>query len=103
MKILNNISLITLIGLVLPFGNIWGPFLVSVPKDSPGDRFRRRLVLLEILLTFIFFTIAIVLMAKSMNADFNVSLFVKAMKVFIIESVVIIAIALTAPYLLKTK
>ena len=103
MKIFKNISLITLIGLILPFGNIWGPFLVSVPKDSTGDRFRRRLVMLEILFTFIFFTIAIVLMVKSMNADFNVSLFVKAMKVFIIESVVIIALALAAPYLLKTK
>lgn len=40
-----NMSLLSLLGLFLPFGNLWGPFLCSC-KEEDDRRFRTKLVVL---------------------------------------------------------
>jgi len=103
MKQIRRISLFTLLGLILPLGNIWGPYIVNVPVNSVEAKFRKKLVLFEVVLTVIFFVIATVLMAKSMSADFNMSIFMKALKVFLIEDVIIVAAAFISPLLVRYK
>jgi len=50
-------------------------------------KFRKKLVLFEIVLTVIFFIIATSLMAKSMSADFNTSIFKKALRLCSLKNI----------------
>ena len=52
------IILSTLLGLVLPFGNIWGPFLVRCDDDG-YRKYRRIIVWLELAITIVSFIIGI--------------------------------------------
>ncbi|MCF0235439.1 MAG: hypothetical protein HUK09_01755 [Bacteroidaceae bacterium] len=44
LTVYTKMALSTLLGIVLPFGNFWGPFLVR-PKSERHFRFRKRLML----------------------------------------------------------
>ena len=52
------ILLSTLLGLVLPFGNIWGPFLVRCDIEEQR-KYRRSIVWLELAITIVSFIIGI--------------------------------------------
>lgn len=45
-------ALTTLLGLVLPFGNIWGPFLVTAP-DATARAYRKKLVIAGVVVTLL--------------------------------------------------
>ena len=47
MKPTVKMILLTLLGLILPFGAIWGPFLVKI-KSEQERRFRSRLLIAEV-------------------------------------------------------
>lgn len=47
MKPTVKMILLTLLGLILPFGAIWGPFLVKT-KSEQDRRFRSRLIIAEV-------------------------------------------------------
>ena len=47
MKPTEKMILLTLLGLILPFGAIWGPFLVKI-KSEQERRFRSRLLIAEV-------------------------------------------------------
>ena len=53
-----SVILSTLLGLVLPFGNIWGPFLVRCDKDEQR-KYRRFIVWSESIITFFFYIVVI--------------------------------------------
>lgn len=40
----------TLLGLVLPLGNVWGPFLINAHGDPLLRAYRKKLVILEIII-----------------------------------------------------
>ena len=103
MKQLKRISLFTLLGLILPLGNIWGPLLVNVSRGSKEAIFRDRLICLECMITIICFVISIAILVKSMNSDLNTHLFLKAMYALLIEDIAIILIAVLSPYWIKSK
>ena len=96
MDALKKISLLTLIGIILPFGNIWGPYIARrIPKNSYTSRFRFRLVIFEILLTVSFFLTSIILNVKAVNSGFDVQLIKESMIVLLIHNLVIIITAIT--------
>ena len=91
-----KISLLTLIGIIIPFGNIWGPYLVrKFPKNSYISKFRFRLVIFEILLTVVSFLISVIISVKAFNSGFDVQLIKDSMIVLLIHNLVIIATAIT--------
>lgn len=49
-----KISLLSLLGILLPAGNLWGPYLARVPRKSDAATFRTRLLFVEIVLSIIF-------------------------------------------------
>ncbi len=62
-----KVSLLTLLGLVLPLGNIWGPFLIKVGHDGYAYRLRRRLLLIEVILTVVCFVISIATLVRGFS------------------------------------
>lgn len=100
-----KISLLTLLGVVLPFGHIWGPFLMRVPKESRVRGFRFKLVLFEILLTVIFFAISIIMNIKAINSGCDSQTLSASAAVLMIHCLVIIAtaviLAFVAPRMVK--
>lgn len=62
-----KVSLLTLLGLVLPLGNIWGPFLIKVGHDRYAYRLRRRLLVIEVLLTVVCFVVSIATLVKGFS------------------------------------
>ena len=55
-----KIALLTLLGLILPLGNVWGPFLLSGPMSSDTIRFKKKMVLIEIIVSLISWVIPVV-------------------------------------------
>lgn len=91
-----KISLLTLIGIVIPSGNIWGPYLIrKFPKNSYISKFRFRLFIFELLLTVGFFLASVMLNVKAFNRDFDVQLIKESMIVLLIHNLVIIVTAIT--------
>lgn len=89
-----KISLLTLLGLILPFGNIWGPLLLRIPKNSPSHIFRRKLIIFELILTLGSFTAAIAFNLKGLNADFNPKYFTIGAFILLAQYIAIIATAI---------
>lgn len=66
-----KIVLLTLLGLILPLGNIWGPFLIRIPKSSQSYKFRKKLITFETILTSGSFILAIIFNIKGIASGFN--------------------------------
>lgn len=100
-----KISLLTLLGVVLPFGHIWGPFLVRVPKESRVRGFRFKLALFEILLTVISFAVSIIMNIKAINSGCDSQMLSASAVVLMIHCLLIIAtaviLAFAAPRMVK--
>lgn len=103
MSLSQKISLATLVGLILPFGNIWGPLIIKIPKNSSEVKFRHRLIILETFISFIFFTLSIVLLVKSMLAGYSISLIRIATYILLIHNILILIIAAIAASLYKSN
>lgn len=63
-----KIALLTLLGLILPLGNVWGPFLLSAPVSSDTKRFRKKMVLIEIIISLISWVIPVVIIVQKVQA-----------------------------------
>ena len=97
-----KISLLTLIGIIIPFGNIWGPYLVrKLPKNSYISKFRFRLVIFEILLTVASFLTSVMINVKAVNSGFDVQLIKDSMIILLIHNLVIIVTAITLAIVMK--
>lgn len=103
MSLSQKISLATLAGLILPFGNIWGPLIIKIPKNSSEVKFRHRLIILETIISFIFFSSSIVLLVKSMLAGYSISLIRLATYILLIHNILILIIAVIAASLYKSN
>lgn len=91
-----KISLLTLIGIIIPSGNVWGPYLVrKLPKNSNISKFRFRLFIFELLLTVGSFLASVIINVKAFNSGFDVQLIKDSMIVLLIHNLVIIATAIT--------
>ena len=91
-----KISLLTLIGIILPFGNIWGPYIARrIPKKSYASRFRFRLFIFELLLTVCSFLTSVIINVKAFNRGFDVQLIKESMIVLLIHNLVIIITAIS--------
>lgn len=91
-----KISLLTLIGLILPFGNIWGPYLKKIPQSSSSYVFRKRLVIFESFCTLSAFVLSVILNVKAFNMGFNLSLMRLSAFVLVVYSLLIIITAIIA-------
>ena len=90
-----KISLLTLIGIIIPSGNIWGPYLVrKIPKNSYISKFRFRLSIFELLLTVGSFLASVIINIKAVNSGFDVQLIKGSMIVLLIHNLVIIVTAI---------
>ncbi|MDE6577775.1 MAG: hypothetical protein K2J82_00805 [Muribaculaceae bacterium] len=96
MSINKKVSLLTLLGLILPLGNIWGMFLVRIPKDSQSYRFRRKLLIIESVLTIVTFIVATIINLKGIASGFNPNYTSAASYIIIAQDIAIIAIAAIA-------
>lgn len=90
-----KISLLTLIGLILPFGNIWGPYLIKIPQSS-SYVFRKRLVIFESFCTLSAYVLSVILNVKAFNMGFNLSLMRLSAFVLVIYCLMIIITAMIA-------
>lgn len=94
MNILKKIPFLTLLGLVFPLGNIWGPYLVRVNNGSYEAGMRRKLVIFESLLTLVTLVVAISIMVRSVNQEPDmvpdVDVMMKALYVFLVQGIVIL-------------
>jgi hypothetical protein len=54
----------TLLGMILPFGNIWGPFLVRCDKNL--KKYRKYVVCYEIVATIVFYIVGTILWVKEL-------------------------------------
>lgn len=91
-----KISLLTLVGLILPFGNIWGPYLIKKPQSSSSYVFRKRLVIIESFCTLSAFVLSVILNVKAFNMGFNLSLMRLSAFVLVIYCLMIIITAMIA-------
>ena len=103
MVLSKKISLLTLLGLILPFGNIWGPFIIKVPKGSKESDFRHLLIAFQTILTVISFAISIGLIAEAIYSEYNISQIKMAAYIFLIQDIVIIAVAVITALLAKSE
>ncbi len=103
MTLSKKISLLTLLGVILPFGNIWGPFIIKVPKGSNESDFRHILIAFETILTFISFAISIGLIAEAMVSEYYISEIKMAAYVLFIQDIVIIVVAVITALCSKSK
>ena len=103
MTLSQKISLLTLVGLILPFGNIWGPLIIKVPKGSSEAKFRFRLIIFESVFSFILFSIAIMLMTKAILSEYNTSLITSAAYVLFFEYILILIVAIAATLYKKNE
>lgn len=94
MDVNRKISLLTLIGLILPFGNVWGSCLVKVPHNSGSYKFRRKLMTFEFCLTLVFLIISIAFNVKAISSGFDVEDMRKAAGIMAIHSILVLAAAI---------
>lgn len=97
----SSLSLLTLLGLALPFGNIWGPLLMKVPFGSPERRFRTRLIRVETVMTFIAYIIAIAMLLVNKNGLTDPEQISTSLVVFLALDASIITFALGLAYMMK--
>ncbi len=107
MNILKKIPFLTLLGLVFPLGNTWGPYLVHVNKGSYEAAMRRKLVIFESLLTLVTLVVAISIMVRIVNQEPDmvpdVDVMMKALYVFLVQGIVILVVALILACCVKIK
>lgn len=94
MTLKKKMSLWTLAGLVLPFGNVWGPYLTRLPEDTDDRSFRSKLVLFELCFTLIFLAVGFYLYYSAMVNNMKLETLIEAAYMPLIQGVVIIAVAL---------
>lgn len=97
MAINKKISLLTLLGLILPFGNIWGPYLIKIPQNTQSYKFRRNLIFFELFLSLASFIFAIAFNLKGVNSGFNPNFIRISAYILAIQYIAIIATAFIAP------
>lgn len=67
MKAEKNMALLILLGLVLPFGNIWGP-LIAAAESLEQKKFRRNLIICQSILAVAAWATGIIMISRSMDA-----------------------------------
>ena len=93
MNIYQKISLLSLLGLIIPFGNVWGPALVRIRDNYQLYSYRKRLIIFELLVTLITYAIAISLIVKSISANYNPGYITIAAYVLLIQIIIILITA----------
>lgn len=89
-----KMSLWTLLGLVLPLGNVWGPYLTKLPKTTDERTFRSKLVLFELCLSVIFLAASIYFYRSAMENNMNVETMKQSIYMSFVQGFIIIAVAL---------
>lgn len=97
MDVKKKISLMTLIGLILPLGNIWGPYLIKIPQKTQYYKFRRNLVFFELFLTLVSFILAIAFNLKGVSSGFNPNFMRISAYILTFQYIAIIVIAFITP------
>ena len=101
MKPTVKMILLTLLGLILPFGAIWGPFLVKT-KSEEERRFRSRLLIAEVvvwvlgMLPLVFFWYSFMQQLSSSNPEIGapVEVFVYPVLLVLLACVLLISSSL---------
>ena len=93
-----KISLLTLLGLILPLGNIWGPYIIRIHNDIQSYQFRKKLVIFEFFLSLVTFLLAIAFSLKGINSGFNPNFFTVSAYIVAIQDIIIIITAFIAPF-----
>lgn len=94
-----QISLLTLVGLILPLGNIWGSYLIKIPQGSPSYFFRKKLTVIETVMTAITFVLAIVFSLKGINSGNKIDYAVISLYIVILQYIAIIGIAFVSAFM----
>lgn len=104
MAVNKRISLLTLLGLILPLGNIWGPYLIKIPQKTQYYKFRRNLVFFEFFLTLVSFIFAIAFNLKGVTSGFNPNFIRISAYILTFQYIAIIVTAFIAPMMVyKSK
>ena len=98
-----KISLLTLLGLILPLGNIWGPYIIRIHNDIQSYQFRKNLVIFEFFLSLVAFILAVAFSLKGINSGFNPNFFTVSACIVAVQDIIIIITAFMAPFLAQGK
>lgn len=99
MKTSKKIPLLTLLGLILPFGNVWGPYLIRVPKGSTEAKLRSRLAIFEAILSVAAVSASILLCVKAVYSEYDANLISTALQISLIQNIVILVTAVVMIFL----
>jgi len=89
-----KIACLTLLGLLIPLGNIWGPLLIRISKESQTYRFRRNVILFEICLTLASYIPAIVFALRGVSSGYNPTSFTISASILILQYIAIVISAI---------
>lgn len=90
------VSLLTLVGLIIPSGNIWGPYLIKVPKGSKAAKFRGKLVLVELIISVVFYAMSLIKMVKAYGDSYDIGGISTALSILVILQISILVVAIVA-------
>ncbi len=88
-----RVPMLTLLGLIFPLGNVWGPYLAKIPKGSAAAKIRSRLALFELALTAVFFLPAVLLNVKAINSGYDTGLMGTSASIMLFLGVAVVAVA----------